>query len=33
MGVVGVITAFNYPMYVYGLSQVIGMVCGNTILW
>ena len=33
VGVVGVITAFNYPMLVYGLTQAMALVCGNTVIW
>lgn len=33
LGVVGVITAFNFPIAVYGWNSAIAMVCGNTILW
>ncbi|CAG5114585.1 unnamed protein product, partial [Candidula unifasciata] len=33
LGVVGVITAFNFPCAVYGWNSAIAMVCGNTLLW
>ena len=33
LGVVGVITAFNFPAAVWGWNAMIGAVCGNTILW
>ncbi|XP_042864012.1 alpha-aminoadipic semialdehyde dehydrogenase-like [Penaeus japonicus] len=33
LGVVGVITAFNFPVAVYGWNSAIAMVCGNTLLW
>jgi aldehyde dehydrogenase family 7 protein A1 len=33
LGLVGVITAFNFPVAVYGWNASIGMVCGNSILW
>jgi aldehyde dehydrogenase family 7 protein A1 len=33
LGVVGVISAFNFPCAVYGWNNAIGMVCGNTMLW
>ncbi|KAI0216241.1 Alpha-aminoadipic semialdehyde dehydrogenase [Lamellibrachia satsuma] len=33
LGVVGVITAFNFPVAVYGWNSSIAMVCGNTLLW
>ncbi|XP_063591107.1 alpha-aminoadipic semialdehyde dehydrogenase-like [Penaeus indicus] len=33
LGIVGVITAFNFPVAVYGWNSAIAMVCGNTLLW
>ncbi|CAG9856873.1 unnamed protein product [Phyllotreta striolata] len=33
LGVVGVISAFNFPIAVYGWNSAIAMVCGNTVLW
>ena len=33
LGVVGVITAFNFPCAVFGWNAAISMVCGNTIVW
>lgn len=33
LGVVGVITAFNFPVAVYGWNSAIAMVCGDTLLW
>ena len=33
IGLVGVITAFNFPVAVYGWNNAISLVCGNTILW
>ncbi|XP_077988767.1 alpha-aminoadipic semialdehyde dehydrogenase-like [Glandiceps talaboti] len=33
LGVVGIITAFNFPVAVYGWNASIAMVCGNTCLW
>ncbi|KAF5281204.1 hypothetical protein FQA39_LY17844 [Lamprigera yunnana] len=33
LGVVGVISAFNFPLAVYGWNSAIGMICGNTLLW
>ncbi|XP_052796221.1 alpha-aminoadipic semialdehyde dehydrogenase-like [Mya arenaria] len=33
LGVVGVITAFNFPVAVYGWNSAIAMVCGNCMLW
>ncbi|KAK9737411.1 Aldehyde dehydrogenase family [Popillia japonica] len=33
LGVIGVISAFNFPIAVYGWNSAIAMVCGDTILW
>ncbi|XP_012256643.2 alpha-aminoadipic semialdehyde dehydrogenase [Athalia rosae] len=33
LGVIGVISAFNFPAAVYGWNSAIAMVCGNTIVW
>lgn len=33
IGVVGVISAFNFPVAVYGWNSAIAMVCGDTIIW
>ncbi|KAK2723469.1 alpha-aminoadipic semialdehyde dehydrogenase-like [Artemia franciscana] len=33
LGVVGVISAFNFPVAVYGWNNAIALVCGNTLLW
>jgi len=33
LGVVGVISAFNFPIAVYGWNSAVAMVCGNTLLW
>ena len=33
MGVTGVITAFNFPIAVYGWNAAIAMYCGNSMLW
>ncbi|KAG5867703.1 hypothetical protein JTB14_017297 [Gonioctena quinquepunctata] len=33
LGLVGVISAFNFPIAVYGWNSAIAMVCGDTILW
>lgn len=32
LGIVGVITAFNFPAAVYGWNAIIGLVCGNLIM-
>lgn len=33
IGVVGVISAFNFPVAVYGWNAAIAMVCGDTVVW
>uniref|UniRef100_A0A803VDQ2 Alpha-aminoadipic semialdehyde dehydrogenase n=1 Tax=Ficedula albicollis TaxID=59894 RepID=A0A803VDQ2_FICAL len=33
VGLVGVITAFNFPVAVYGWNSAIAMICGNACLW
>ncbi|CAB3359655.1 Hypothetical predicted protein [Cloeon dipterum] len=33
LGVVGVISAFNFPIAVYGWNSAIAMVCGDVLLW
>jgi len=33
LGVTAVITAFNFPIAVYGWNAAIAMYCGNTMLW
>jgi aldehyde dehydrogenase (NAD+) len=33
LGVVGVITAFNFPTAVYAWNAAIALVCGDTVLW
>jgi len=33
LGPVGVITAFNFPMAVWAWNAMIGLVCGDTIIW
>jgi len=33
LGVVGVITAFNFPVAVFGWNACIALVCGNSVLW
>ena len=33
LGVMGIITAFNFPVAVYGWNSAIAMACGNTMLW
>lgn len=33
LGAIGVITAFNFPVAVFGWNASIGLVCGNTLVW
>lgn len=33
LGVVGVITAFNFPMAVWAWNALLALVCGNTVVW
>ncbi|HET6252051.1 MAG TPA: aldehyde dehydrogenase family protein [Tepidisphaeraceae bacterium] len=33
LGPVGVITAFNFPVAVWAWNAMLGLVCGDTILW
>lgn len=33
LGVVGIVTAFNFPMAVWAWNAVLALVCGNTIIW
>ena len=33
MGVVGVITAFNFPVAVWSWNAALAMVCGNALVW
>merc|ERR1712136_269434 len=33
LGIVGVITAFNFPVAVYGWNNALSLVCGNTLIW
>ncbi|KRT83548.1 hypothetical protein AMK59_4795 [Oryctes borbonicus] len=33
LGVIGIISAFNFPIAVYGWNSAIAMVCGDTIVW
>lgn len=33
LGVVGVISAFNFPVAVYGWNSAISLVCGNSVVW
>ena len=33
IGVVGVISAFNFPVAVWAWNFAIALVCGNTVVW
>ncbi len=33
LGVVGVITAFNFPMAVWAWNAALALVCGNAVVW
>lgn len=33
IGPVAVITAFNFPMAVWGWNAALGLVCGNSLIW
>jgi aldehyde dehydrogenase family 7 protein A1 len=33
IGVVGVISSFNFPCAVYGWNNAIGLICGNALVW
>jgi aldehyde dehydrogenase (NAD+) len=33
MGVVGVISAFNFPVAVWAWNALVAMVCGDTVVW
>eukprot|EP00184_Porphyridium_aerugineum_P002547 CAMPEP_0184707980 /NCGR_PEP_ID=MMETSP0313-20130426/37543_1 /TAXON_ID=2792 /ORGANISM="Porphyridium aerugineum, Strain SAG 1380-2" /LENGTH=567 /DNA_ID=CAMNT_0027169561 /DNA_START=144 /DNA_END=1847 /DNA_ORIENTATION=+ len=33
LGVIGIITAFNFPVAVFGWNAVLALVCGNVSLW
>ena len=33
LGTVGVISAFNFPVAVYGWNSALSLVCGNAVLW
>ena len=32
LGVIGIITAFNFPVAVYGWNSALAMACGNTMV-
>ena len=33
LGLVGIISAFNFPMAVYGWNVALALVCGNATVW
>ncbi len=33
LGVVGVVTAFNFPVAVWAWNAALALVCGNTVVW
>jgi len=33
LGVIGIISAFNFPVAVFGWNNAIAMVCGNSMVW
>lgn len=33
LGIVGVISAFNFPVAVWSWNAIVGAICGNTIIW
>ena len=33
LGTVGVISAFNFPVAVYGWNSALALVCGNPTIW
>jgi aldehyde dehydrogenase family 7 member A1 len=33
IGSIGIITAFNFPLAVFGWNNAIALVCGNTMVW
>lgn len=33
LGIVGVISAFNFPCAVYGWNNALALVCGNSVIW
>lgn len=33
LGPIGIISAFNFPMAVWAWNAMIGLVCGNTLIW
>merc|ERR1719264_925270 len=33
LGIIGVITAFNFPVAVFGWNLALAMICGNPVIW
>ena len=33
MGIVGVISAFNFPHAVFGWNAALALICGNCLVW
>jgi len=33
LGIIGVISAFNFPMAVWAWNAMLALVCGNTVVW
>lgn len=33
LGIIGVISAFNFPNAVYGWNLAIALICGNCVMW
>ncbi|EFX66442.1 hypothetical protein DAPPUDRAFT_302712 [Daphnia pulex] len=33
LGTIGIISAFNFPVAVYGWNNALSMICGNTMIW
>src|SRR4029079_14217865 len=33
LGVVGIISAFNFPVAVWSWNSMLAMICGNTCVW
>ena len=33
IGIVGIVSAFNFPCAVFGWNNAISLICGNTTVW
>lgn len=33
LGIIGVITAFNFPHAVFGWNATLSLICGNCLIW